>query len=286
MFNRQNVEKASLVSVLVFCLVLTASALSAQDSKEKDAIYQAGLNYVEGFYGGDSSRLKESLSPSLKKFGFWKDQKTGKFGDRTWMTFEEALKFADDVKAKKNFAKPDAPKKVEVLDFNTKIALVKISAWWGVDYMLLSNNDGKWTIGQVIWEGPGLEENSSETDKAGVERAALNYIEGFYEGDSSKLRASLKPDMYKFGYGLDKKSGEYYNGSQMTFERAIAYADSVKEKKTFPDMRAPKEAEALGVMNQIAVAKVTAWWGIDYMLMTKDGDKWMIEQILWSGVPE
>jgi len=34
-----------------------------------------------------------------------------------------------------------------------------------------------------------------------------------------------------------------------------------------------------------ASAKVTAWWGIDYVLLSKQGDKWVIEQVLWEGSP-
>ena len=70
------------------------------------------------------------------------------------MTFEGALKFAKNVKEKKNFPKKGAPKKVEVLDVLDKIAAVKITAWWGTDYVLLSKRKTGWMIEQVIWQGP------------------------------------------------------------------------------------------------------------------------------------
>ena len=41
-------------------------------------------------------------------------------------------------------------------------------------------------------------------DKEKVEKACLNYIEGFYEGDTSKLMESLKPSLYKIGYWKNK----------------------------------------------------------------------------------
>ncbi|MFT4665894.1 MAG: hypothetical protein ACI8YQ_000945 [Polaribacter sp.] len=44
-----------------------------------------------------------------------------------------------------------------------------------------------------------------------------------------------------------------------------------------------KKVEVLDVENNIASAKVTAFWGIDYMLLSKVGDKWMIEEVLWEG---
>ena len=54
----------------------------------------------------------------------------------------------------KNFAKKDAPKKIEVLDLGNSIASAKITAWWGIDYILLSKRGDKWMIEQVLWEGP------------------------------------------------------------------------------------------------------------------------------------
>ncbi len=286
MFLIQCVKDFFASSVLVLSILLFSGIADAQSAAEKDSVHKAGLNYLEGFYEGDNSRLEESLSPALIKYGFWREDGSDEFQDPHKMTYEEAIKFADDVKENKNFPKPDAPKKVEVIDFTNKIAIVKISAWWGVDYMLLTKMGDKWMIGQVVWEGPSLKSAATEEDKTAVKRAGLNYVEGFYEGDASKLRASLHPEMYKFGYGLNKETGEYREGSQMTYERAIAYADRVKEKQDFAKPDAPKKVEVLGVMNKIAAVKITAWWGVDYMLLVKNGDKWMIEQILWASLPE
>ena len=45
---------------------------------------------------------------------------------------------------------------------------------------------------------------SSQLAKEEITRACLNYIEGFYEGDTAKLIQSLKPSLYKFGYWKEK----------------------------------------------------------------------------------
>lgn len=120
-------------------------------------------------------------------------------------------------------------------------------------------------------------------EKEKVERACLNYIEGFYEGDTSKLIAALKPDMYKIGYWKNKNTGVYDFDGQMTWRQALDYAKRVFEKKNFAKPGSPKKVEVLDIGNSIASAKVTAWWGFDYVLLSKQGDKWMIEQVLWEG---
>lgn len=119
--------------------------------------------------------------------------------------------------------------------------------------------------------------------KQKVERACLDYLEGFYEGDTSKLINCLNPSLYKFGYWQDKKTGKYAPDGNMTWRQAVDYAKRVYEKKNFAKANAPKKVEILDVMNTIAAAKVTAWWGVDYILLAKQNDKWMIDQVLWEG---
>jgi hypothetical protein len=127
---------------------------------------------------------------------------------------------------------------------------------------------------------------AQSTDKQKVERACLDYLEGFYEGDTTKLIRSLKPSLYKFGYWRSDKSGKYEADGQMTFKEALAYANNVRIKKNFAKTNAPKEVIVFEVAEHIASAKVTAWWGIDYILLARDGDKWVIEQVLWEGPPK
>lgn len=120
-----------------------------------------------------------------------------------------------------------------------------------------------------------------QSDINGVKKACMNYIDGFYYGDTLKIKESLKPSLYKYGYWKNKDG--VYNGSQMTFETAVKYSKNVLEKKNFAKKDAPKEVEILDVLNKIAAAKVTAWWGIDYILLSKKEEKWMIEQVFFGG---
>lgn len=116
----------------------------------------------------------------------------------------------------------------------------------------------------------------------GVRKAVLDYVEGFYEGDTVKLKRSVAATLYKYGYWRDKKTSKY-NGDQMTFRQAVDYAKNVMNKKNFAKADAPKTIIILDEEEQVAVAKLTAWWGIDYLLLAKQNDKWMIEQVLWQG---
>jgi len=92
----------------------------------------------------------------------------------------------------------------------------------------------------------------AQDDKQKVERACLNYIEGFYEGDTTKLIASLKPSLYKIGFWKNEKSDKYEFSGQMTYRKALDYAKGVQEKNNFPKADAPKKVEVIEVMNAIA----------------------------------
>lgn len=121
------------------------------------------------------------------------------------------------------------------------------------------------------------------SDIAGVKKACTNYLEGFYEGDTLKLKASLQPKLNKFGFWKNKDTQTYNQVGHMSFEQALAFAKDVKENMKFPDEGAPKEVTILDIGDTIAAAKVRAWWGIDYILLSKRVDQWMIEQVLWEG---
>lgn len=135
--------------------VLFMSAVSPMVAQEdSDSVKLACLNYIEGFYEGNTEKLESCLQKRLYKFGFWKSEKTGTYGKPIFMSYDQAIAYAKRVKEKKNFAKPGAPKKVKILDVMDKIAIAKVRAWWGVDYLTLSKVEGKWMIEQVIWQGP------------------------------------------------------------------------------------------------------------------------------------
>ena len=120
-------------------------------------------------------------------------------------------------------------------------------------------------------------------DRAAVKRAALDYLEGFYEGSTDKIRRSVHPDAHKFGFYFDDG---IYKSEPMSFEEMLNYADGVKTSGNYPDKNAAKRVEILDVLDQTAVVKVHAWWGSDYMTLARYDEKWMIVQVLWQTLPE
>ena len=121
-------------------------------------------------------------------------------------------------------------------------------------------------------------------DRAAVERAVLDYVEGFYEGDTTKLVRSVHPDVTKYGYYIPRDSTRYL-GEAMPFAEFLAYARGIKARGRPAPADAPKRVEVFDVQNQTASAKLTAWWGTDYLLLAKYDGRWMIRQVLWQSPP-
>ncbi|HMG12182.1 MAG TPA: nuclear transport factor 2 family protein [Gemmatimonadaceae bacterium] len=135
-----------------FVLAATNTHGQSAPSVEREAVRRAVLDYVEGFYEGDTVKLTRALRPDISKYGFWRDS-TGKYdGER--MTFPEAIAYGKKVKAQNRPVNASWPKDVVVYEAQDQTATAKVTAWWGTDYVLLGKFDGKWMITDVLWQGP------------------------------------------------------------------------------------------------------------------------------------
>ena len=122
-------------------------------------------------------------------------------------------------------------------------------------------------------------------DTAGVRQAVSDYVEAFYYGDTNKIHRSISPDAYKYGYSRRKDSTNYL-GMQMTFRQMIEYATGVLKRGVSPNVeKFPRKIDLLDVLDVTASAKLTAWWGTDYILLAKPKGKWIITHVLWQSPP-
>lgn len=117
-------------------------------------------------------------------------------------------------------------------------------------------------------------------DHIAVQIAVLDYVEGFYEADSTRFARSISPDVYKYGYWRDGPDSPY-EGSHLPFSEFMPLAESIRAEGVAED--APKDVVIFEVQDQTASAKLTAYWGTDYVLLAKQNGRWMITHVLWQG---
>ena len=178
----------SILSVFIF---LISFSLSAQDNSDKTQIETTLNNYIDAFYKGDTIKLKAAIKPRLYKFGYWKNKDSGNYEYYDQMTYKKAMAFVTKMKADGNTKDENTYRAIEILDIGHHIASAKIIGWWGVDYALLSKDDGQWMIEQVIWEGP-LEKEEI------VEKTTTYYLIRHAEKDRSD-KTNRNPHLTEVG---------------------------------------------------------------------------------------
>lgn len=147
-------QRIVLPAALAIVVALTAApAVSSrtQSAQDREAVRQAGLDYVEGVYNVQPERIERSVHPTLVKRGFYKKDASTPYAE-LHMTYDQLVNLARTWN--KDGKRDTRVKNVEVLDLADKTAVVKITAQWGIDYMLLGKFDNGWKITQIIWQSP------------------------------------------------------------------------------------------------------------------------------------
>lgn len=121
------------------------------------------------------------------------------------------------------------------------------------------------------------------SDSAAVRKAANDYIEGFYFGDTAKIYFSIDQEASKHGYYKRNKADTGFMKIPMSFSQMIQYSKNEKNRPSESNAKI-RDIQILDLHNKIAAVKVRAWWGIDYLLLTKLQDRWIIEKVLWQSL--
>lgn len=133
--------------------VLLPAFAAAQGTPDREAVRLAVLDYVEGFYEGDTTRLVRSVWPEVRKYGYWRAKPEADYAGEA-MPFAEFMSYANRVKSGRSKTPAGAPKDIVVYDVQDQTASAKLTAWWGTDYLLLAREKGRWMIVQVLWQSP------------------------------------------------------------------------------------------------------------------------------------
>ncbi|WP_017730859.1 nuclear transport factor 2 family protein [Nafulsella turpanensis] len=128
--------------------------LQTSPGTEHDLVKEAILDYVEGVYTMDTSRIYRSVHPSLVKRGSWFDRQKGEYVPLQEMTFQQLVNLTKHWNKDGKRANGESMRKIEVYDVQDKTATAKLTAVWGTDYFHLAKQDGKWYIMNVLWQSP------------------------------------------------------------------------------------------------------------------------------------
>ena len=141
----------SLAALLTAVAIAPSIAGYTQAANDREAVRMAALDYVEGIYNVQPERVQRSVHPALVKRGFYKKDASTPYVEMP-MTYDQLVTLSKNWN--REGTRDTSIKQVEVYDVLDQTAVVKLTASWGIDYMLLGKFDGTWKITQILWQSP------------------------------------------------------------------------------------------------------------------------------------
>lgn len=124
---------------------------------------------------------------------------------------------------------------------------------------------------------------ASSTEGAAIKQTALDYIEGWYEGNPERMERALHPELAK----RIVRTNPQNNRSRLDQMSAMTLVLGTRAGggKDTPKERQQKDVTILDVYENAASVKVVASDWIDYLHMAKFNGRWVIVNVLWELKP-
>lgn len=137
-------------AALTLALLLAPAPLAAQSAADSAAIRATALDYIDGWWAADSTRMAAALHPELVK----RIRGADATGAREWIDQQGASRLVMGTGRGGGRETPVANQRsdVRILDVFQNTASVRVDAGAWVDYMHLVRWKGRWVILNVLWE--------------------------------------------------------------------------------------------------------------------------------------
>jgi len=123
------------------------------------------------------------------------------------------------------------------------------------------------------------ESTEIEREKAAIRQAALHYLEGWYEGNASRMETALHPELVK--RSIDQLPTGRSVVRSLTALTMVEFTRAGGGKNT-PKEKQKNEVTVLAVDGDIATAKTISADYIDYLHLVKVDGQWKIINVLWQ----
>jgi hypothetical protein len=131
----------------------------------------------------------------------------------------------------------------------------------------------------VTGQHPVRAQTPAAPDEAAIRQTALDYIEGWYEADATRMERALHPELAKRMVAPDTRGHSRLN--QMS---ALALVQSTRAGggSHTPKELQQKDVTILDRFNNAAVVKIVASGWVDYLEEVKFDGQWKIINVLWD----
>jgi hypothetical protein len=124
---------------------------------------------------------------------------------------------------------------------------------------------------------------TDEAERAAIKQTALDYIEGWYEGNAERMERALHPELAK---RIARTNPE--GRSRLDQMSAMSLVQGTKRGggKDTPKEKQQKDVTILDIYENAASVKVVASDWIDYLHVAKFNGRWVIVNVLWELKPQ
>ena len=116
-------------------------------------------------------------------------------------------------------------------------------------------------------------------DSTGIRQAALDYIEGYYEGNGERMERALHPELAKRIVRTNDQGRSML--SQMSAMSLVLGTRAGGGKDT-PVAQRRKDITIFDIYRNAASAKIDASDWVDYLHLAKWNGRWVIVNVLWE----
>jgi len=124
-----------------------------------------------------------------------------------------------------------------------------------------------------------LKDSLAVADSSGIRQAALDYIEGYYEGDGARMERALHPELAKRIVRTNEQ-GRSQLGQMSAM--SLVLGTRAGGGKDIPAAERRKDVTILDIYQNAASAKIYASGWVDYLHLAKWNGRWVIVNVLWE----
>lgn len=130
---------------------------------------------------------------------------------------------------------------------------------------------------------PTMSRAQSAADSAAIRATALDYIEGWYEGNGERMERAVHPDLAKRIINTDPRGR-----SMLGHQSAMTLVQNTRRGggKDTPAAQQRKDVRILDIFGNTASVRVDASSLVDYLHIAKWNGRWVIVNVLWELRPQ
>jgi putative lumazine-binding protein len=138
-------------------------------------------------------------------------------------------------------------------------------------------------VAAAVTSAPSAASAQTAADSAAIKQTALDYIEGWYEGNAVRMERALHPELAKRIVNTDPR-GRNFLGQQ----GALTLINNTKRGggKDTPAAQRKSDVRILDIYRNAGSVRVDAGGWVDYLHVAKWGGQWVIVNVLWELTPQ